>query len=159
MDHRALTLDWVSRTATCLRGNPRTKWHPERDGADQEVIQLRLVPKDGRACEVRSACRRVNPQPRPRVVPTVPRRSPGPVSTSAHRRMLRTIGSSSWYGRHSLPRGAGVWYTLVTRYGPGETTACAKCHRDQSRVGGVWLADPRPTKSRISPFAALVASV
>lgn len=57
-DNSAFTIDWATRTATCPRGKPSTKWHPERDWTGQEVIRIRFAQKDGQACEVRSACTR-----------------------------------------------------------------------------------------------------
>jgi transposase len=60
----AFHIDWERQRATCPQGHESRKWHPERDIAGQEVIQIRFAQKACGSCPVRAQCTRARYQPR-----------------------------------------------------------------------------------------------
>ena len=162
-DNSAFTIDWATRTATCPRGKPSTKWHPERDWTGQEVIQIRFAPKDCQACEVRPACTRAKIQPRTLLV-----------RPQLYHEALQTMRKHQLTAefQEQYAARAGIEGTIsqgVCAFGMRRSRyiGLAKTHLQHVLIATAinlvrvvaWLADPRPTKSRASPFAALVASI
>lgn len=162
-DNSAFTIDWATRTATCPRGKQSTKWHPERDWSGQEVIQIRFAQKDCQTCEVRSACTRAKTQSRTLLVR--PQLYHEALQTMRKRQL--TAEFQEQYAARAgiegtISQGVRAFGMRRSRY-----IGLAKTHLQHVLIATAinivrvvaWLVDPRPTKTRASPFAALVASV
>ena len=124
---------------------------------------MRFAQQDGQACEVRSACTRAKTQPRTLLV--------RPQLYHEALQTMRKRQLSAEFQQQYAAR-AGIEGTLsqgVRAFGMRRSRyiGLAKTHLQHVLIATAinlvrvvaWFVDPRPTKSRASPFAALVASV
>jgi len=161
-DQSAFTIDWDAHTATCPHGKRSRKWQPDLDVAGQEVIQIRFAKKDCQACPVRSACTRAKTAPRTITVRTQVYYE----ALQAARHDQTTAAFKAQYATRAgiestLSQGVRAFDLRRSRY-----IGLAKTHLQHILIAvGInlkrvmaWFTHPQPTKSYISPFAALVSS-
>jgi len=161
-DQSAFTMDWEAHTATCPHGKRSRKWQPDLDVAGQEVIQIRFAKKDCQACPGRAACTRAKTAPRTITVRTQPYSE----VLHAARHDQTTAAFKAQYATRAgiestLSQGVRAFDLRRSRY-----IGLAKTHLQHMSIAvGInlkrvmaWVTHPQPTKSYISPFAALVSS-
>ena len=161
--HGAFTINWETHTATCPHGKQSRKWQPDQDVTGQEVIQIRFAKKDCQACPVRSACTRAHAEPRTLTVRTQVYHE----ALQAARQHQTTEEFKKHYADRAgiegtLSQGVRAFDLRRSRY-----IGLAKTHLQHILIAVAinlrrvmaWLKDPRPTKPRVSPFAALASPV
>jgi transposase len=162
-DNSAFTIDWARRTATCPHGKQSTKWHLDRDWTGQEMIQIRFAQKDCQGCSVRSDCTRAKTQPRTLAV----RPQLYHEAIQGRRQYQTTAEFKEQYAARAgiegtLSQGVRAFGMRRSRY-----IGLARTHLQHVLIATAinvvrvvaWLTEPNPTKSRASPFSALVSLV
>ncbi|MDQ3703214.1 MAG: IS1182 family transposase [Chloroflexota bacterium] len=157
-------LDWAAQQATCPAGRTSLSWTPAVDHRRHDVIKIKFSYKDCGPCPHRGRCIASEKTYQRRTLTVRPQATHQALQAARHRE--RTPAFRAAYARRAgieatISRGVRTCRLRRTRYIGLERThlghVLTAVALNFLRLGE-WFAGIPPAKTRISPFAALVAA-
>jgi transposase len=162
-DAQHFQIDWARQHATCPAGKTSIGWTPAADSRGNAVIKVKFSSKDCRCCDQLTQCIRsqkryprrtltIRPQPQYQALQTARHREATPAFQAEYARRAGIEGTISRSMRSTRLR--------RTRY-----VGLARVHLGHLLIAvglnvlrlGEWFLDTTHTKTRITPFARLMA--
>jgi transposase len=163
-DVQHFQIDWDRQHATCPTGKASISWAPLIDTRGNPVIQVRFSTKDCRRCDHVAQCIRSTKR-YPRRTITV-RPQPQYQALQAARQREATDAFRAEYARRAGIEGTISRGTRAARLRRTRYRGLARVHRGHilTAVGlnilrlGEWLLETARAKTRLTPFARLMAN-
>jgi transposase len=163
-DAQHFQIDWDQQHAICPAGQTSTGWMPTIDNRGNPVIQVKFATKDCRRCEHLAHCIRSTKR-YPRRTLTI-RPQPQYQALRAARQREATDAFRAEYARRAGIEGTISRATRSTRLRRTRYIGLARVHLGHilTAVGlnllrlGEWLLETARAKTRITPFARLMAA-
>jgi transposase len=163
VDVQHFQIDWDQHPATCPAGKTSTGWTPAVDNRGNAVIKVKCSTTDGRRCDHIAQCIRSKKR-YPRRTLTIRPQKPYQALQAARQRES-TEAFQAAYARRAGIEGTISRGTRSTRLRRTRDIGLARVHLGHilTAVGlnvlrlGEWFLETAPAKTRITPFARLMA--
>ena len=163
-DAQHFQIDWSQQHAICPAGKISTGWMPLIDTRGNPIIQVRFASKDCRCCEQVSQCIRSTKR-YPRRTLTI-RPQPQYQALQAARQREATDAFRAEYARRAGIEGTISRGTRSTRLRRTRYMGLRRVHLGHLLTAaglnllrlGEWLLETAPAKTRVTPFARLMAT-